>query len=109
MLIFKLKYSYYIFLIFIIAVCMTAFLFFRNIHEVEKGNIKSITISKIRDEVSSANSYAIAKSIADLEKVNLFSCVTVIEKENYNRAFYTTTQKNECNTFFNNFFFKNRN
>jgi len=67
-------------------------------HIQNQSTWKSIA-SLLRNEVNSANSYQISRSLSDMETENWIKCVRLAETTNDFRIFYDTTTKSYCGFF----------
>jgi signal transduction histidine kinase len=97
------KYFYAFSAIFVVVIFAT----FRILDSYESAKIQENIKTLLRNEFNIANSYALAKSISDLEKIHLFKCARLRESGSINREFYNTTTTTRCNLsleFILNFF-----
>lgn len=86
------------------------FIFFRLLGVKEMQSIDYNITALLRNEFNSANSYALAKSIIDLEKIGQFECAKLTELNDDIRVFYDSPKTSEkCSSIFNKFsIFKNK-
>lgn len=77
-------------------VCLTIFFYFRWANENEVKRAKSTIESLLRNESLVANSYALSKSIVDLETLGLITCAIIFESHNHKTPFYDSTEKPSC-------------
>lgn len=85
-------YSIQITMLFLIAMLFSYFRFSQN---SDNQKIISIAQSLLKNEASVANSYALSKSIVDLEKADIFHCTSLTEKQNF-KVFYNSLQNQRC-------------
>ena len=58
------------------------FSYFRMSQKAENEKVIMIAQSLLKNEAAVANSYALSKSIVDLEKAGIFLCTSLTEKQN---------------------------
>lgn len=81
----------------VLAICLFAFIFgiFRIGNRNDQQDKVNAVQGILRSEYKSANSYALAKSISDLESLKILRCVMLTER-NLKRTFYDTSKNGGC-------------
>ena len=72
------------------------FFLFRSISAQESSQIELSVSSMLHDEYASASSYQLARSLSDLESLNVFHCVVLTEVTEARRIFYDTGVDPRC-------------
>lgn len=73
------------------------FVFFRMDQVKDSDKIKKAVQTILRNEIAVANSYAMSKSLADLQAAGFFECARLIEKTNeYKRVYFDTFLSGKC-------------
>lgn len=85
----------------IIVLCVFIFILFRKIELNEGSNLKKNIETILRSETFVANSYALSKTLVDLETVGLVNCSKLSEINNNGRVFYDSLNNKKCLNFFN--------
>ena len=73
--------------------------FFRWSHYMAQEKIRSAAQSILRNESTAGNSYALSKSILDLEQMDVIRCSEVIFGVVEKKVFYSTLRQNQCYGF----------
>jgi signal transduction histidine kinase len=79
-----------------ILISVGIFCYFRFAHRQAQQNSITVIESLLRNESLVANSYALSKSILDLEYLGLVSCSVVYDRDEKNQPFYDTTGNSKC-------------
>lgn len=69
---------------------------FRVMNANANSAVEKTISSLLRHETRSANSYAVSKTISDLENLDLLTCSVLLEFGNQQRAFYASSQRPWC-------------
>ena len=78
------------------------FFIFRQIDRNEDAKIVSNIKTLLRNEINLRNTYALSKSLVDLEKIGVFKCAR-LQEDNDKFSYYDTILSNNCgNVFFFN-------
>lgn len=86
----------------VVAVILLSFFSaFRVLRYRENDRVKRSLESILRNEYSSANSWAMAKAISNLESLRLVSCVKLIERTTVPVTYYDTSTNPGCSQFGN--------
>lgn len=72
------------------------FKMFRNNEKIEETKISDSISSLLRNELSVSNSYAMSKTLSDIESVGIFKCARLTEMIESNRIFYDTILGKRC-------------
>lgn len=91
--------------IFFCLLIIIIFTVFRGVSHFEYKKISESIKFFFRSEIATANSYALAKNLVDLERIGFMSCVKLTELIGVERVFYDTTNEENCNR---NFFYNSR-
>jgi signal transduction histidine kinase len=78
------------------ALLISIFSFFRFSSAQDEARAASAMASVLRNEYIIANSYALSKSISDLENLDLLRCATLSERGQAPRVFYDTSTGRDC-------------
>lgn len=89
------------------AMLASTFTLFRYINEQEVKNVEANIVAVLRNEMAVSNSYALAKSLSDMEKIGFFECANLAEQSATNRIFYDTLSTSNCSRKID-FFYKIR-
>lgn len=73
---------------------------FRSVEEQASLHTESSVQSLLRREAETSNSYALAKSISDLENLGIISCIKMTELNPIRRVFYNSSQVSHCKSIF---------
>lgn len=108
----KFKKNNLIYLLSFVLIVIT-FYFFRLSNQQSQEKTQKIIHSFLRNESLIANSYALSKSILDLEKLEIVRCSELLEDFSEKRIFYSTINQNRCYQskllrFFNEFSFNSK-
>jgi signal transduction histidine kinase len=75
---------------------VATFSYFRWSHRQETYRLVRTIESLLRNDSLVANSYALSKSVADLETLGFIRCVVILENQDDQRAFYNTSSNQNC-------------
>ena len=78
-------------------VIIFSFIYFRKIDAQENETTIRTIETLLRNEINFRNTYALSKSLVDLEKLGLFSCASIKEQTS-NFAYYDTISAGACST-----------
>lgn len=90
-----LNLPWYLKYIILITVSIT-FLFFRYMMIRDRIATSEMLSGLLRNEYLSANSYALSKSVSDLELLKIISCAKLVEQSELKRVYYDTTNNTKC-------------
>lgn len=79
-----------------ILVALVTFFYFRWANQQSEYRTQQVINSLLRNESLIANTYALSKSILDLEKLEIIRCSELIEDFSEKRVFYSTVNQNHC-------------
>ena len=80
----------------LIAVLTVAFATFRTMQASDSERLLSAVGSILRNETIIANTYALSKSLSDVESLGLIDCAQVRESNTADRLFYDTSTNKRC-------------
>lgn len=83
--------------VFFVSALLLCFFLFRLFEQRNLSHVGQNISAMLRNEVNLSNSYAISKTIFDLESLGLFKCSKLIEINNEHRVFYDSTSNQNCN------------
>lgn len=90
---------------FLILVFLT-FVGFRKLDSIEADKFEKNIFALLRNEANDSNSYALSKTIVDLENIGLIRCAKLVESSTIERVFYNTMDIDRCSTSLYKFFTK---
>lgn len=90
----------------LISISVIIFFSFRHYERIEKQKVANNIATILKNELSVSNSYALAKTLSDLEGIGIFKCARLTEVSETNRVFYDTVLGKRCEENIFAYFFR---
>lgn len=80
----------------LLAAILLNFTVFRIVSYQERSSVTAAVESILRNEYSTASSYQLSRSLGDLERLKILTCVKLVELSGLNRTYYDTSLGSNC-------------